>query len=266
MATKMVIDPVTRIEGHLKIEVTADLVNGQQQVVEARATGTLFRGFETILPGRDPFDAPDITARICGVCPTPHKAAVAALTRRWTSTSRTTRDPAEPGAGRRLPPVAHPALLPAGRARRHAAARHVALAAGLEPDIRFDGRRARRCQPLRHGADMRRKAHEMGAIFGGRLPHTAAFVGGGFTGVPTLGIGVPHVSDRDHRLHPRRYLPDVEALARGTGSIRGRRRAREPAGLGVFDEDARAPRLLRRGRNEGGRECRRWTSRRSRRT
>ena len=80
MATKMVIDPVTRIEGHLKIEVTADLVNGLQQVVDARATGTLFRGFETILRGRDPFDAPDITARICGVCPTPHnQAAVAAL-------------------------------------------------------------------------------------------------------------------------------------------------------------------------------------------
>src|SRR5512139_3432460 len=80
MATKMVIDPVTRIEGHLKIEVTADLVNGRQQIVDARATGTLFRGFETVLRGRDPFDAPDITARICGVCPTPHnQAAVAAL-------------------------------------------------------------------------------------------------------------------------------------------------------------------------------------------
>src|SRR5512139_2912061 len=80
MATKMVIDPVTRIEGHLKIEVTADLVNGQQCVVDARATGTLFRGFETILRGRNPFDAPDITARICGVCPTSHnQAGVAAL-------------------------------------------------------------------------------------------------------------------------------------------------------------------------------------------
>ena len=38
------LDPVSRIEGHLKAEVVVDFVNGRQQVVEAKLTGTLFRG------------------------------------------------------------------------------------------------------------------------------------------------------------------------------------------------------------------------------
>lgn len=44
MATIKVIDPVTRLEGHLKVEVTVDTKNGVQQVVDAQATGTLFEG------------------------------------------------------------------------------------------------------------------------------------------------------------------------------------------------------------------------------
>ncbi len=80
MATIKIIDPVTRLEGHLKIEVTVDTKNSVQQVVEAKATGTLFRGFEQILVGRHPWDAQHFTQRICGVCPVSHgMAAVSAL-------------------------------------------------------------------------------------------------------------------------------------------------------------------------------------------
>jgi hydrogenase large subunit len=80
MPTIATIDPVTRLEGHLKIQVTVDTVRGIQQVVDARATGTLFRGFENILVNRHPFDAQHITQRICGVCPVSHGlAAVMAL-------------------------------------------------------------------------------------------------------------------------------------------------------------------------------------------
>src|SRR5512146_1977943 len=79
-STVISIDPVTRLEGHLKIEVTVDLVNSQPQVVDARAVGTLFRGLENILANRSPQDAPDITQRICGVCPVSHgMASVTAL-------------------------------------------------------------------------------------------------------------------------------------------------------------------------------------------
>jgi len=67
------IDPITRIEGHLKIEVDVD--NGK--VVDARSIGTLWRGFEKILIGRDPRDAQMITQRICGVCPIGHAMASA---------------------------------------------------------------------------------------------------------------------------------------------------------------------------------------------
>jgi hydrogenase large subunit len=74
------IDPITRIEGHLKVEVKIDTINGVQQVVDASAIGTLFRGFEKLLEGRAPRDATIITSRICGVCPTSHAmAAVLAL-------------------------------------------------------------------------------------------------------------------------------------------------------------------------------------------
>jgi hydrogenase large subunit len=70
---KIVIDPVTRIEGHLKIEAIVE--NGVAK--DARTTGNLFRGFEIILRGRDPRDAQVITQRICGVCPQSHGIAAA---------------------------------------------------------------------------------------------------------------------------------------------------------------------------------------------
>jgi Ni,Fe-hydrogenase I large subunit len=60
---RIVIDPITRIEGHLAIEVEVE--NGK--VKDAWTSGTLFRGFEIVLKGRDPRDAYHITQRICGV-------------------------------------------------------------------------------------------------------------------------------------------------------------------------------------------------------
>jgi len=68
---KIVIDPVTRIEGHLKVEAVTE----KGKVQEARCSGLLYRGFERILRGRDPRDAQRITQRICGVCPTAHATA-----------------------------------------------------------------------------------------------------------------------------------------------------------------------------------------------
>jgi len=68
---KVVIDPITRIEGHLAIEI--DVQNGK--VVDAKSKGDMYRGFETILRGRNPLDANQITQRICGVCPISHGLA-----------------------------------------------------------------------------------------------------------------------------------------------------------------------------------------------
>ena len=67
MATTIV-DPVARIEGHLK--VTLEIDGGV--VSNAQLTGNMYRGFENFLVGQLPIDAPLITQRVCGVCPTAH--------------------------------------------------------------------------------------------------------------------------------------------------------------------------------------------------
>ena len=67
------IDPITRIEGHLKVDAIVD----GGEVKDARCCGTLFRGFENILVGRHPLDAVRLTQRVCGVCPTAHGTASA---------------------------------------------------------------------------------------------------------------------------------------------------------------------------------------------
>lgn len=68
---RVVVDPIPRIEGHLRIEV--EIENGK--VKDAWSTGTLFRGLEIILQGRDPRDAHLITQRSCGVCTLVHSLA-----------------------------------------------------------------------------------------------------------------------------------------------------------------------------------------------
>lgn len=69
--THVVVDPVTRIEGHLRIE--AEVEGGR--VTNAWSSSTMFRGIELILQGRDPRDAWAFTQRICGVCTTVHAIA-----------------------------------------------------------------------------------------------------------------------------------------------------------------------------------------------
>jgi hydrogenase large subunit len=66
---RMVVDPVTRIEGHLRVEVNLDDKNVIRNAV---STGTMWRGLEVILKGRDPRDAWAFTERICGVCTGTH--------------------------------------------------------------------------------------------------------------------------------------------------------------------------------------------------
>lgn len=66
---KIVVDPITRIEGHLRAEVEVD---DEGVVKEAYVSGQLFRGIEIILKGRDPRDAGLLAGRICGVCTNSH--------------------------------------------------------------------------------------------------------------------------------------------------------------------------------------------------
>jgi len=178
------IDPVSRIEGHLKIEVKVDTVNGVQQIVDAHSAGTLFRGFEKILEGRDPRDAPLITSRICGVCPTSHaQAAGMTLDKAIGITA--------PTAGRILRNLVHGACFLESHILHFylLSAPDYVSGPGMAPwtpgwDVgkRIDKNVA--ATLLNHylmATAIRRQCHEMAAIFGGRLPIPPTYIAGGFT-------------------------------------------------------------------------------------
>jgi hydrogenase large subunit len=185
------IDPVTRLEGHLKIQVTVDRRNGVQQVVDARATGTLFRGFENILVNRSPSDAQHLTQRIHGVCPVSHgMAAVMALDAACKVT-------APPNAR-----IMRNLVLAANLIDSHILHfYHLTMPDFIDgpnmppwqpswtADKRFTTGSNGQTNTLRShyvaALDMRRKAHEAGAIFGGRMPHPPTYIAGGFTTRPT---------------------------------------------------------------------------------
>lgn len=77
MAKRVVVDPITRIEGHLRIEVVVDDNN---TVTDAFSSSTLWRGIEVIVKNRDPRDVGFMTQRICGVCTYSHyKAGITAV-------------------------------------------------------------------------------------------------------------------------------------------------------------------------------------------
>jgi hydrogenase large subunit len=256
MATIRVIDPVTRLEGHLKIEVTVDAVGGTQKVVEAKATGTLFRGFESILINRHPWDAQHITERICGVCPVSHgMAAVLALD----------------GASGVNPPenarIMRNLVLGANFIQSHILHfYHLAVPDYVDgpamppwqPSWKSDKRISGALTETLVGhyveaLDMRRKAHEMGALFGGRLPHPPAYLPGGFTTTVRaeriaqfeayLNDLVPYIRNvylpDVHLLASKNYYEDYFDIGKGHGNL---------LAYGVFDLDATGTsKLLKRG-------------------
>ena len=258
------IDPITRIEGHLKVEVKVDTVNGVQQVVDAFSMGTLFRGFEKLIEGRDPRDATLITSRICGVCPTSH-AHTAALA--LDSAYGVAGDTPNRTAARLLRNLVH------GACYLESAILHFYLLSlpdfipalpmapwtpGWDVGRRFDSATLNRFTGhFVEAITQRRNCHEMGAIYGGKLPHTPGFIMGGFTAVSSG-------DDKtlfDQYLEPliswiqSTYIPDTELLAslwseylhlgQGHGNL---------LAFGVFEEDnSPSPALLlRRGRIANG--------------
>lgn len=212
------IDPVSRIEGHLKIEIKVDTVNGVQQVVDAFSVGTLFRGFERILENRDPRDAPIITSRICGVCPTSHAQA-------GVNTLDAALGVTAPSAGRILRNLVHGACFLESHILHFylLSAPDYIQGPGMlpwTPGWKLDRRIDEGIAGILLGhyltaVEIRRKAHEMGAIFGGKLPHTPAYIAGGFT-------AVAKAAQRDSfraylneivAFIANTYIPDAELLA-----------------------------------------------------
>ncbi len=243
MATIRIIDPVTRIEGHMKVEVSIE----GGVVVDARCAGTLFRGFETLLQGRNPWDAPVITARICGVCPVSHTMASAMAL----DAAAGVNPPANARLLRNL-------VLGSNFIQSHilhfyllAAPDYVQMPASSpwtpawDADISSDV-----TVNLIAAIEARRRAHEMGAIFGGRNPAPHAYIPGGFTGVPTP----ERISEFRNHLNWLRgfiessYLPDVHTVVNTYDSYlnigKGYRRF---LAYGVFDLDGAADAKLLKG-------------------
>jgi hydrogenase large subunit len=218
MATITTIDPVSRLEGHLKIEVTVDFKDGVQQAIDARGTGTLFRGFENILVNRHPFDAQHITQRICGVCPVSHGlAAVLALDAACGVTV--------PDNARIMRNLVLGANLVDSHILHfyHLSAPDYLNGPDMPPwqpswnvDRRFSASQTTALvNNYVTALGMRRLSHEAGAIFGGRLPHPPTYIAGGFTTRPTS-AGITKFKSLMNQVIPfitNTYIPDAQALA-----------------------------------------------------
>ena len=183
--TTIAIDPVSRIEGHLKAEVVVE----KGKVVDAHITGGMYRGFEVILRGRDPRDATQLVQRLCGVCPTSHStcsalAQDAAFKVKITNNARMTRNLIL-GANYLQSHILHFYHL-AGQDFVKGPETAPFIPRFQNPDLRLpdDINKVGLDQYL-EALEVRRIAHEMVALFGGRMPHVHGIVAGGATEVPT---------------------------------------------------------------------------------
>jgi Ni,Fe-hydrogenase I large subunit len=217
---KILIDPLTRIEGHLAIEI--DVQKGK--VVDAKSKGEMFRGFEQILRGRNPVDANQITQRICGVCPISHGIASSkclddSFNIKPNKNGRLLRNLVFAGNYLQshilhfyhlaaLDYVDITALLkyngsdPKLQNLKAWAAEELKIKKDRQDAItavapflpRYEGNdfyikdTDLNLSAIAHyiqALDMRMKSHEMATLFGGRIPHAIGLVPGGVTQVPT---------------------------------------------------------------------------------
>lgn len=262
MPTTVKISPVTRIEGHLDVEITVDLVGGRNQVIEARCTGPMFRGFEKILLGRDPRDATHYTQRICGVCPVSHAMAStlaleAAFAVAPTENGRILRNLVL-GANYLQSHVLH---------FYHLAAPDYIDTTGIldmspwkprfvAPDMATGSLASGLVGHYVQALAIRRKAHQMGAIFSGRLPGPASFVPGGTSqvidaaAISSFRVLLTEIRNfinstlvPDAQLLYRAFAP-YQQIGRGCGNL---------LAYGVFDLNvAGSSKLLSRGRYTNG--------------
>ena len=185
LMTKLTISPVTRIEGHLKIDV--DVEGGK--VVDAKSTGTMFRGFEIILKGRDPRDASQITQRICGVCPTAHGTASV----RCLDNAFGVKPPTNGRIMRNLI-FGSDYLMSHILHFYHLVALDYVKGPDTEPfipryegDYRLDPKTNKvAVEQYLKALDIRQKCHQLMALFGGKAPIAYGLIAGGAPEIPTL--------------------------------------------------------------------------------
>jgi Ni,Fe-hydrogenase I large subunit len=246
MAEKIVVDPLTRIEGHLRIEVEVE--NGK--VANAWSSGTMARGFEALLTGKDPRDAPYVTSRFCGVCYSVHQLASSrALDAAFGATvpwgGNLIRNLVM-GAEFIYDHVLHFYQLSAldyidimavadytGKDKDLLAVKDKIVALVKEKDTypftpRYEPDEWSVKDPemvtmaVKHYIDalkIHAKARDMGAIWGGRTPHYQNIIVGGVTSYPDMNqvARFRTMLDKQKKFIEEVYIPDV--LAFGTGPL-----------------------------------------------
>jgi len=271
---KIVIDPITRIEGHLKVETIVD----SGEVKEAKCSGMLFRGFEKILEGRDPRDAQLITERICGVCNHCHTTASAlsldsafGIADKIPDNARHMRN-LTMGFHQVQDHILHFYHLAAldyvdvtkvatydGNDRTLKSIKAFISRGELAPFVpRYEG--DYRFSPaldqelVSHyvqALDMRRKGHEATAVLAGKLPHACAVTPGGMTEVPTVDkIATLLARAREIREFVEDfYVPDVIKVAETYGDYFEIGKGCEKfLSYGIFDLDGTDPDYTKRAR------------------
>ncbi|NOY59859.1 MAG: nickel-dependent hydrogenase large subunit [Calditrichaeota bacterium] len=246
MGKKITIDPVTRIEGHLKIEV--EIENGK--VKDAWSSGTMARGIELLLKGKDPRDASYVTSRICGVCYSVHQICSAyALDDAFGAkvpVGGTLLRNLVMGAEYIYDHILHFYHLTAldyldimaiayytGKDKELNAVKDkivtlvkskdtYPLTPRYEPDDYCVKDPEIVITAVKHyieALSMQAKARNMGAIFGGRQPHYQSIVVGGFTQLPDINqvLKFRTMLDEQKKFVDEVYYPDVMAF--GTGPL-----------------------------------------------
>jgi len=237
------IDPVARIEGHL--QVTLEINSGL--ITNAQLTGNMYRGFENFMVGQLPIDAPLITQRVCGVCPTAHAVAAVLAIDEAANVQATTN-------GRIMRNLIHGAeylhshLL---HSYHLALQDYIDMPAGLDGaalnkgpwapvyggDRRINGGASKAdldslITSYLGALEMRRKAHTVGAILAGKQPHAASIIGGGCsakltsTSVANMTTLVTEIRDfiqdtyiPDLSLIFDTYYPDYYTFGAGSGKL-----------------------------------------------
>jgi NAD-reducing hydrogenase large subunit len=196
MSQRIVIDPVSRIEGHAKISIYLDDAG---QVSDARFHVTEFRGFERFCEGRPLWEMPGITARICGICPVSHLLASAKAGDQILAVTI-------PPAAEKLRRLMNLAQIVQSHALSffHLSAPDLLLGMDSEPATRnVFGLIAAEPDLARGGIRLRQFGQEIIELLGGRKIHPAWAVPG----------GVREGLAEHGRAHIRERLPEARATA-----------------------------------------------------
>lgn len=214
MTRRIVINPVTRISGFMEIDAAID----NNTVVDAKSGGLLFRGFEKMLVGRNPFDAVYFTQRICGICSAAHSMASTLALEAAMNVIPTEQ-------GRYLRDILHGCEFLQNHIRhfyQYTIPDFVKLPDKYplyvtdHNDFRLpEGKNDEVAAHYFESLDISRSAHEMLAVLGGKTPHNHGIFVGGITTQATTDkiIRMKSILHTISRFIAERMIPDVYTIA-----------------------------------------------------